>query len=177
MTSIHLRCLSVLTLQFLHWACRVTATTYEHRTYELLVTLDRNKATWPGPALILKPYASVFASTLQFVFPQSLKLNILSKHWLIFKKGGRKDLPISLTSIVCNIFEHLIHKHIMNHNNFTFSQPGFRSKLSCETHLIRTHHDTERQLDRRDTKRVDAILLDFTEAKVPHRKLALKLRY
>lgn len=143
MTSIHLRCLSVLTLQSLHGACRLTGTTYEHRTYELLVTLDRNKATWPGPALILKSYASVFASTLQFVFPQSLKLSILSKHWLYanitpphFPEGwpqrpDKRSTHISHIDCLQYFWAPNTQTH-HNHNNFTFSQHGFRSRLSCE---------------------------------------------
>ncbi|XP_037783464.1 uncharacterized protein LOC119579620 [Penaeus monodon] len=59
------------------------------------------------------------------------------------------------------------------------SQYGFRPKRSCATQLMETHHDTARLLDRRDTKQVDAMLLEFTKAidKIPYRRLTLKLRY
>ncbi|XP_069994159.1 uncharacterized protein [Penaeus vannamei] len=61
----------------------------------------------------------------------------------------------------------------------SYSQHGFRPRRLCETQLITTHHDIVRQLDRRDTKQVDAILLDFAKAfdKVPHKRLTLKLRH
>nr|XP_027214627.1 uncharacterized protein LOC113807545 [Penaeus vannamei] len=69
--------------------------------------------------------------------------------------------------------------HINTHNILTDSQHGFRPRRSCETQLITTHHDIVRQLDRRETKQVDAILLDFAKAfdKVPHKRLTLKLRH
>lgn len=77
---------------------------------------------------------------------------------------------IFLILIVCKIFEHRMHKHSMNqmdvHNILTDSQHGFRPKRSRETQLITTHHDNARQLDRRDNKYVDTILLDFDPQKL-----------
>ena len=162
---------------------------------KLLMTLDTNKSTGPDqiPALILKSCAPILAPILQVIFTQSLHSSTLPDDWLcanvspLFKTGDRTDptnyRPISLTSIVCKIFEHIIHKHIMNHldahNILTDSQHGFRPKRSCETQLITTHHDIARLADRQDVKQVDAILLDFAKAfdKVPHRRLILKLRH
>ncbi len=68
----------------------------------------------------------------------------------------------------------------MNHANniLTDTQHGFRPRRSCESQLITTFHDIAEQLDRRDIKQVDAIVLDFAKAfdKVPHKRLTLKLK-
>ena len=153
------------------------------------------KATGPDriPAYILKHCAPILAPILQSIFTQSLTTASLPHDWLcaninpLFKTGDRTDptnyRPISLTSIPCKILEHIIHKHIMNHldanNILTDTQHGFRPKRSCESQLIVTHHDIAQQLDRRDTKQVDAIILDFAKAfdKVPHKRLTLKLQF
>ena len=162
---------------------------------KLLENLDTTKATGPDkiPAFILKHCATSIAPILQSLFSQSLSLSTLAYDWLcaninpLFKTGDRTDpanyRPISLTSIPCKIFEHIIHKHIMNHldrhNILTDTQHGFRPKRSCESQLIVTHHDIAKHLDRRDIRQVDAIVLDFAKAfdKVPHKRLLKKLDY
>ncbi len=80
--------------------------------------------------------------------------------------------------LVCGIYN----LHIMNHldaNILTDTQHGFRPRCSCESQLITTFHDIAGQLDQRDIKQVDAIVLDFDKAfdKVPHKRLTLKLKY
>ena len=162
---------------------------------KLLQRLDTNKSTGPDqiPALILKSCAPTLAPILQVIFTQSLNTATVPDDWLcanvtpLFKTGDRTDptnyRPISLTSIVSKIFEHIIHKHIMNHldtyNILTDSQYGFRPRRSCETQLITTHHDIARLLNDKDIPQVDAILLDFAKAfdKVPHRRLIHKLQH
>ncbi len=69
--------------------------------------------------------------------------------------------------------------HLDANNILTDTQHGFRPRSSCESQLITTFHDIAGQLDRRDIKQVDAIVLDFAKAfdKVPHRRLTLKLKY
>jgi len=162
---------------------------------KLLEGLDITKSTGPDdiPAYILKTYASILAPILQAIYTQSLSSTSLPSDWLLaninplFKTGDRTDptnyRPISLTSIPCKIFEHILHKHIMNHldtnNILTDSQHGFRPKRSCESQLITTFHDIPQQLDRRDIRQVDAVVLDFAKAfdKVPHKRLISKLKY
>ena len=162
---------------------------------KLLETRDVTKSPGPDkiPPFILKTCAPTLAPILQVIFTQSLHASSLPHDWLcadvtpIFKAGDRTDptnyRPISLTSIICKIFEHIIHKHIMNHldanNILTDKQHGFRPKRSTESQLIITHHDITRLVDRRDVKQVDAIVLDFAKAfdKVPHKRLTQKLKY
>ena len=51
----------------------------------------------------------------------------------------------------------------------TDTKHGFRPKDSCESQFITTYHDITRQLNRRDIKKVDRILFEFSKAfdKVP----------
>ena len=69
--------------------------------------------------------------------------------------------------------------HLDSQNILTDTQHGFRSKRSCESQLIVTHHDNSIYLDRCDVKQVDAVILDFAKAfdKVPHKSLLKKLDY
>ena len=89
--------------------------------------------------------------------------------------------PVSLTSVVCKILEHIIHRHIMNHcdphNLLRSHQHGFRQKHSCESQLILYIEDTYRQQDKH--KQVDMLILDFTKAfdTVPHQRLLMKLKH
>ncbi len=64
-------------------------------------------------------------------------------------------------------------------NILTDTQHSFRPRRSCESQLITTFHDTAGQLDQRDVKQIDAIVLDFAKAfnKGPHKRLTLKLKY
>ena len=89
--------------------------------------------------------------------------------------------PVSLTSVVCKVLEHIVHSNIMSHydrwNILCDSQHGFRKRRSCETQLIETIDDVARHLS--DGNQVDLILLDFEKAfdKVPHSRLLYKLDY
>ncbi len=69
--------------------------------------------------------------------------------------------------------------HLDAHNILTDTQHGFRPRCSCESQLITTFHDIAEQLDRRDFKQVDDIVLDFAKVfdKVPQKRLTLKLKY
>ncbi len=162
---------------------------------KLLDGLDTSKSigTYLIPASILKSYSSILAPILQAIYTQFLSSASLPSDWLLaninplLKTGDRTDpsnyRPISLTSIPCKIFEHILHKHIMNHldanNILTDTQQGFRLRRSCESQLITTLHDTAGQLDRCDIKQVDAIVFYFAKAfdKVPRKRLTLKLKY
>ena len=67
----------------------------------------------------------------------------------IFKKGGRADAanyhPVSLTSIVCKLPEHIfcshVRRHLDNHKILSENNHGFRAKHSTETQLLMTTHE------------------------------------
>lgn len=103
----------------------------------------------------------------------------------VFKKGKRSCAanyrPISLTSICCKVFEHIIHLSISSHleslNILCNEQHGFRKRRSCETQLTVTIADLAQCID--SGEQIDAILLDFSKAfnRVPHERLCAKLHY
>ena len=62
----------------------------------------------------------------------------------LFRKGKRtlcsNDKPVSVTSIICEMLESVIRKHILlfleTHNILSNSQHGFRNGYSCPTQLL-----------------------------------------
>ena len=97
------------------------------------------------------------------------------RHWSsrYFRKGNRSaessNRPISLTTIVFKMCEHIVHcaniGHLseIQHDTLTASdlQHGFR-KRSCDTQLIRTIHDLVSGSEEKE--HTDPILLDFAKA-------------
>ena len=160
---------------------------------KLLQNINPNKATGPDgiPGRVLKECAQELAPVLTHLFQASLHQGKIPHEWKqahvspIFKKGDRHQpanyRPVSLTSIVCKLMEHIIHSqvinHLENHEILSSRQFGFRQKRSCETQLLLTIHDLAKGLDDKD--QIDAILLDFSKAfdKVPHQRLLLKLHH
>ena len=100
-----------------------------------------------------------------------------------FKKGTCNDpanyRPVSLTSIICKVAEHIICSHVGDHLGqqqiLSDANHGFCQGHSCETQLLLAthnllkHHDCQHQVDVR--------ILDFSKAfdTVPHRRLIGKL--
>ena len=135
--------------------------------------------------------AKELAPILKILFQLSLDEGTVPQEWReawvtpIFKKGDKNQAanyrPVSLTSIVSKVLEHVIYSSIMKHleqfNILSDAQHGFRKQRSCETQLIVTVHDIAKSLAAGE--QVDAILLDFSKAfdKVPHQRLISKLRY
>ena len=103
----------------------------------------------------------------------------------LYKKGPRNITanyrPVSLTSVVSKMLEHIIFSSSMKHLNsykiLTPVQHGFRSKRSCETQLISTIQVYKKIKSGKD--QVDVILLDFAKAfdKVPFQRLLLKFNF
>ena len=101
----------------------------------------------------------------------------------LFKKGdtslASNYRPISLTSILCKVLEHVVTTNIVSHmdkyNLLYDLQHGFRSKRSCETQLVTLIEDLMRNSIAGN--QTDLVLLDFSKAfdKVSHQKLLLKL--
>ena len=161
--------------------------------HALLSRIKPSKA--PGPDNItsrfLQEFSKELALALHLIYTNSLNKADLPKDWLHARlspvyKGGNKDRsspesyrPISLISICCKTFEHIIYsnviRHLTQHNAIVDVQHGFREKRSCESQL--TINDFARALN--DGQQIDSILLDFSKAfdKVDHRKLCLKLAH
>lgn len=132
-------------------------------------------------------YSSIILTRL---FQQSLDTGSLPVEWKIgkviplFKSGNQQSplnyRPISLTSIPCKIFEHILFSNLANflesNSFFSPSQHGFRKSYSCETQLISFTHKLHAILDR--SSLIDCIFLDFSKAfdKVCHKLLLYKLR-
>lgn len=105
-----------------------------------------------------------------------MQSGILPDDWIIgkvvpvFKSGNKQSplnyRPISLTSIPCKIFEHVIFSNLVNfldsNSFFTEAQHGFRKHYSCETQLVSFTHKIHAILDNHST--VDCIFLDFSKA-------------
>ena len=119
---------------------------------KLLQNLNPCKATGPDniPAFVLKNTAPELAPLLAELFQLSLDTQEVPEDWKkanivpIFKKGDRSlpanYRPVSLTSIMCKILEHVVHSSVMshfdNHSILTDAQHGFRKSRSCQTQLL-----------------------------------------
>ena len=157
----------------------------------LLKNLDVSKAAGPDEMhpKILKEIAKEFTPVLTHFLRQSLTTNSVPNSWetaticAIHKKGDRSDpanyRPVSLTSIVCKMLEHIIcssiMKHLEKHNIITDKQHAFRKYHSCETQLCTVVNDWAKEMDRGN--QVDIFFLDLEKAfdTVPHELLKTKL--
>ena len=101
----------------------------------------------------------------------------------IFKKGKKTSpgnyRPVSLTSVVCKLFEGFIRDALCNHfisnNILSVDQYGFCKGRSCTTQLLNTLKDWLHDLDNKNP--VDAVYFDFRKAfdTVPLERLLNKL--
>lgn len=157
-----------------------------------LCALNVNKS--PGPdglhPRILKELSNELSLPLTALFNKSLTSGKLPSQWKsaevrpIFKKGNKSEAgnyrPVSLTSIVCKIFEGFIRDAILNHLNdnnlLSDHQFGFSKGRSCVTQLLVTINEWMSYLD--ENIPVDAIYLDLRKAfdTVPHKRLINKLK-
>ncbi|MCG7878314.1 MAG: reverse transcriptase family protein, partial [Candidatus Thiodiazotropha endolucinida] len=139
--------------------------------------------------LVLQRLRDVIAPILQVIFQKSLDTGRVPKDWTtayvcpLFKKGdtslASNYRPISLTSILCKVLEHIVTTNVVSHmdqHNLLYDlQHGFRTKRSCETQLVTLIEDLMRNSIA--GSQTDLVLLDFSKAfdKVSHQKLLLKL--
>ena len=123
-----------------------------HGIQLLLEKLEPTKAPGPDqiPTKVIKFCANAIAPVLQIIYTQSLEQATVPQEWLsanitpVFKKGNRSTpanyRPISLTSVLCKVMEHIIFHRIMmfftSQNILNLLQHGFRPNNSCETQLI-----------------------------------------
>ena len=156
-----------------------------------LKSLNINKS--PGPdgihPKILYEASEQLAYPFTFVFNKSIELGRIPTKWKtaevkpIFKKGVKSNpgnyRPVSLTSIVCKIFEFFIrdalYNHFVNNNLLSPHQFGLCKGRSCVTQLLNTIDYWFYYIDKNIP--VDAIYLDFRKAfhTVPHKRLVHKL--
>ena len=127
---------------------------------KLLKDLNSHKAVGPDQIklLVLQKLRDVIAPILQVIFQRSLNTGRVPKDWStafvypLFKKGDTSPAsnygPISLTSILCKVLEHVVTSNIVSHmdkyNLLYDLQHGFRSKRSCETQLVTLIEDLMR---------------------------------
>ena len=156
-----------------------------------LKSLKINKS--PGPdgihPKLLYECAKVLAYPLKLLFDATMKTGKIPSKWKIaevkplFKKGSKSIAgnyrPVSLTSIVCKVFESFVrdavNSHLISNNLLAPQQFGFCKGRSCVTNLLNTLQDWFQFIDQNIP--VDAIYLDFRKAfdSVPHKRLIEKL--
>lgn len=159
---------------------------------KLLSGLNVNKSTGPDDIspYILKETAHQLSPLLTYLFNRSLVTGEVPLDWRLanifaLHKKGAKDLPenyrpISLTSVLSKILEHIVLSGISNflekNNILTPRQHGFRPGHSCTTQLINVVDDLAKAVD--DGHRTDVAIFDFSKAfdSVPHRRLLYKLQ-
>jgi hypothetical protein len=169
-----------------------TITVDEETVMHKLNKLNTSKS--PGPdnlhPMLIFHLREQLALPLSLIFTKSLEEHKLPAQWkeanvtAIFKKGNRKQAgnyrPISLTSILCKIFESILRDNIVNYMEtnklFTEFQHGFRKGHSCVTQLLEIIDSWNDLLEQGNN--VDVIYLDFQKAfdTVPHRRLLGKMR-
>ena len=159
--------------------------------FEVLNNLNPSKS--PGPdkihSRLIKELSHELAGPLRLLFDKTISEGGIPNSWKeaevkpIFKKGN-KELPgnyrpVSLTSVICRIFEHFIrnalYNHLVNNSILSKDQFGFCKKRSCVSQLLVTVDEWFSYLDSKIP--VDAAYLDFRKAfdSVPHKRLLFKL--
>ena len=148
----------------------------------------------PGPdgicPLFLKETDKIIAKSLKIIFESTLKEKKCPSEWkeanvvAIYKKGPKGNpenyRPVSLTSIVCKIFESIVKdalsSHLERNKLISDSQHGFMKGRSCTTNLVEFFDKVTEAVDRGEA--VDIFYLDFAKAfdKVPRERLLEKLR-
>ena len=142
------------------------------------------------PPKLLKEIVDQISTPLAKLFNLSLEERIVPSEWKeanitpLFKKGLRKKpvhyRPVSLTSVVCKLFETLIKDHmvefLVKHKLINTFQHGFVKARSCLTNLLCFLEEITKWAD--DGSPVEVVYLDFQRAfdKVPHQRLSLKLK-
>lgn len=139
---------------------------------------------------MIQELKTVIANPLARLFQNSLNKGWVPQDWrdanitALHKKGARAKSenyrPVSLTSIICKIYESIVKdemiKHLEKFNLIKDSQHGFTKGRSCLTNLLEFFEEVTELLDKGNP--VDIIYLDFAKAfdKVPHIRLIEKLK-
>jgi hypothetical protein len=120
--------------------------------FKILSDLKTNSSPGPDgiPTILLKNLKNVLSHPLSILFELIFQFVQLPNQWKtaivkpIFKKGSSSDpnnyRPISLTSVICKVFESIIKKSLLlffkEHNLVTSHQHGFLSLHSTTTNLL-----------------------------------------
>ena len=99
----------------------------------------------------------------------------------LFKKGSKADplnyRPVSLTCILCKVYEQFVRRHIVSfiEDKISAQQHGFVKQKSCLTNLLETFDSILNILQ--DGYPVDVLYFDFSKAfdTVPHYRLLSKM--
>ena len=103
--------------------------------------------------------------------------NVIALHKKDSKNVALNYRPVSLTCIICKVYEQLIRRHIINfvNNDISKHQHGFVSNKSCFSNLLETVDTIIDMLENGGP--VDIFYFDFCKAfdSVPHYRLLTKL--
>ena len=156
---------------------------------ELLISdaikeLSANSAAGPDglPASLLINCCAELTPILAIIFKESFTKGVIPMLFKraaivpIFRSGDKTQAsnyrPISLTSVVCKVFERVIRKQVFSylseHNFLNETQHGFRGGRSCLSALLDVYDDIMQMISGGDI--VDMAYLDFSKAfhKVDH---------
>ena len=159
---------------------------------DAILNLNTNKS--PGPhnfhPKLLKSCYKTLSIPFKILFDYTLKEGCIPDDWKnaevrpIFKKGDKSNpgnyRPVSLTSVICKLFEKFIkdslNNHLINNNILSKEQFGFVSGRNTITQLLVTINDWMLELDNDNI--LDAAYMDFRKAfdTVPHQRLICKLK-
>ena len=169
-----------------------TVDTTEEEMKLLLRDLKPNKS--PGTdeihPYLLRECASYLAKPLSILFNLTVNQGKIPDMWKqaeirpIYKKKGSKCdpsnyRPVSLTSVICKVFEQIIKKglcdHLISNNLLSQHQFGFIPGRCTTTQLLVTIKQWQKSID--NGIPTDVAYLDFRKAfdAVPHKRLLYKL--
>ena len=165
----------------------------EENVKSLLIKLDKSKSMGPDGVhpKLLSTLAknSEFVTSITLLFKKCFETSSIPSQWktanvrALHKKGSKTDpsnyRPISLTCIICKVYEKLIRTHILEHvaDKITRKQHGFTIGKSCLSNLLESVDFINDMLAKGEC--VDIFYLDFQKAfdTVPHYRLLEKLSF
>ena len=159
--------------------------------FDALKQINPNKSRGPDNigGLIIKNCAQSIALPLSILFNISFRTGSMPTQWKIantvpvHRKGDKSSVqnyrPISLTSIISNIYEKFIRDEILTHCRHLLhdNQHGFLPNKSCTTQLLPFSDDISLCLNSGGL--VDVVYFDFAKAfnTVNHDIILHKLKY
>lgn len=159
---------------------------------KLILNLDQSKSVGPDgihPKLLVNLAKNdQFIAAVTILFKEIYSTGKMPSVWktanvtALHKKGSKCDpsnyRPISLTCILCKVYEKIIRNHILEHvlPNITKKQHGFMPGRSCLSNLLESFDVINDFLAQGES--ADIFYLDFQKAfdTVPHYRLLIKLK-